>query len=259
VLATTTDPITGEEVPDISNPSIADLTAARNDIARAQQTISKGQTYLEILNSGVIPDTAVGEKIATLYEAQLALENAQADLDTTKLTAPISGTVTSLDLNVGEHAETGSVVTLSQLSQPYTLDAYINEEDWSNARVGNKVNVTFDLLPEQSFTGTVTLVYPELSASFETSVVHLVVTLDKSISQDLPAGTGVTVEVIGGEAKNALLVPAAAVHKEDDGKSYVTVVQNGQQAEREVTIGLKNDTYAEVKTGLEAGEVVVSK
>ena len=48
------------------------------------------------------------------------------------------------------------------------------------------------------------------------------------------------------------------VHKGDDGKSYVTVVQNGQQVEREITIGLKNDTYAEVKSGLEAGEIVVT-
>ena len=55
-----------------------------------------------------------------------------------------------------------------------------------------------------------------------------------------------------------LLVPVDAIHKSDDGKSYVTVLQNGQQVEREITIGLKNETYAEVKSGLAAGEIVVS-
>ncbi len=82
--------------------------------------------------------------------------------------------------------------------------------------------------------------------------------LDQSIFEKLPAGTGVTVDVVGGEATGALLVPIDAVHKGDDAKSYVTVVQNGQQTEREVTIGLKNDTYAEVKSGLQAGETVVT-
>ena len=177
---------------------------------RRRKPFQKGQAYLDILNSGVIPDGAIGAKITTLYEAQLALENAKSALDDTQLIAPISGTVTSLDLSVGEQAGTSSVITISQLSQPYTLDVYLDEADWSMAQVGNKVNVTFDLLPEQTYPGTVTLVYPELSPSFETSLVHLIVQLDQSISQDLPAGTGVTVDVVGGEATGALLVPVDA-------------------------------------------------
>jgi RND family efflux transporter MFP subunit len=257
-LATTTAPTTGEVIPDINAPSVDDLTTARNNIAQAEQTISEGQAYLDILNSGVIPDGAVGAKITTLYEAQLALENAQSALDDTKLIAPISGTVTSLDLSVGEQAGTDSVITISQLSQPYTLDVYLDEADWNMAQVGNKVNVSFDLIPDQTYPGKVTQLYPELSPSFETSLVHLIVQLDKRISQELPTGTGVTVDVVGGEATGALLVPIDAVHRGDDGKWFVTVVQNGQQGEREVTIGLKNDTYAEVKSGLQAGEIVVT-
>jgi len=70
VLATTTAPTTGEVIPDINAPSVDDLTTARNKIAQAEATISEGQAYLDILNSGVIPDGAVGKKITTLYEAQ---------------------------------------------------------------------------------------------------------------------------------------------------------------------------------------------
>jgi HlyD family secretion protein len=63
---------------------------------------------------------------------------------------------------------------------------------------------------------------------------------------------------VAGEATSALPVPVDAVHKGDDGKSYVTVLQNGQEVEREVTIGLTNETYAEVKSGAAAGEIVVT-
>ena len=258
VLATKTDPTTGEEIPDINAPSTADLTTAQNNIAQAEETISEGQAYLDILNSGVIPDGAVGEKITTLYEAQLALENAKSALEDTRLVAPMSGTVTALDLSMGEQAGTSSVITISQLSQPYTLDVYLDAADWSMARVGNKVNASFDLIPDQTYAGRVTQVYPELSPASGTSLVHLIVQLDRSISQELPAGTGVTVEVVGGEATGALLVPSNAIHKGDDGKAYVLVIQNGQQVEREITIGLKNDNYAEIKMGLRAGETVVT-
>jgi HlyD family secretion protein len=258
-LATTTAPTTGEIIPDIHSPSVDDLTTARNNIAQAAQTISEGQAYLDILNSGTIPDNAVGDKITTLYEAQLAVENAKTALDEAQLIAPISGTVTSLDTSVGQQAGTDPVITISQLSQPYTIDAYIDGTDWSMAKVGNKVNVTFKLLPDKTYPGTVTLVYPELKSSFETTVVHLIVQLDQSLAQNLPAGTGVTVEVIGGEARNALLVPAKAVHKGEDGKSYVTVLQNGQKTEQAVTTGLQNDTYVEIKSGLQAREAILTK
>jgi RND family efflux transporter MFP subunit len=259
VLATAIDPKTGEEVPVIDEPSAADITTARNNYAQAQETVKQGELYLEALNTGVIPEGATGEKITALYEAQLALENAQSALDAAKLVAPISGTVTSLDLSIGEQVDTDSVITISQLSQPYTLEAYLDERDWSVAKIGNKVNITFDLLLEQTYPGTVTLIYPELSESFESSLVHLVVQLDQSLSQDLPAGTGATVDVVGGEAMGVVLVPLEAVHETEDGKSVVTVLQNGQPSEREVELGLQTETYAEIKSGLEAGEIVVTE
>jgi Membrane-fusion protein len=166
--------------------------------------------------------------------------------------------VTSLSLSVGEQVDTSTVITISQLSQPYVLDAYLDEADWVVAKVGNKVNVTFDLLPEKAFPGTVTLVYPELDPSFEASLVQINVQLDQSLSQDLPAGTGATVDVLGGEARGVVLVPVSAVH-ENDGMHYVNIIQNGQNIKRTVEIGLKNDSYAEIKSGLEAGEIVVTK
>ena len=138
------------------------------------------------------------------------------------------------------------------------LDAYLDEADWVVAKVGNQVNVAFDLLPEKSFTGTVTLVYPELDPSFEASLVQINVQLDQSLSQDLPVGTGATVEVVGGKAQGVVLVPVSAIH-ESDGAHFVTIIQNGQKVKRTVEIGLKNDLYAEIKSGLEAGEIVVTK
>jgi multidrug efflux pump subunit AcrA (membrane-fusion protein) len=56
-----------------------------------------------------------------------------------------------------------------------------------------------------------------------------------------------------------VLVPVEAIHETEDGKTVVTVVQNGGQSEREVELGLQNETYVEVKSGLEAGEIVVTE
>jgi HlyD family secretion protein len=284
ILVTYIDPYTGEKLPETNGPSIDDIAIARNNLAQAQETIKEDKVYLEVLQTGVIPDGATGEKLTTLYEAQQAVDDAQDALEEMKLIAPISGTITALNLSIGEQVDKGtssttgqtisllnfspdaqasndtsSTIIISQLSQPYTLDIYLDEAAWNMVKAGNKVNVTFDLLDEQTFPGTVTLVYPVLKEAFESSLIHITVQLDQRITQDLPAGTTADVEVIGGEAKGAVLVSVDALHKTEDGKYVVTVIQNGQQVEREVEIGLQNDTYAKVKSGLEAGEIVVTK
>jgi HlyD family secretion protein len=259
VLATYIDPKTGEELPKIDAPSADDIATARNNLAQAQETVKEGQIYLEVLKSGSIPEGATGAKLTTLYEAQLTVENAKAALDATKLIAPISGTVTSLDLSIGEQVDTSSVITISQLSQPYILDAYLDETDWSTAQVGNKVNVTLDLIPEQTFPGTVTMVYPVLDSSSEAPLVHILIQLDQSMSQNLPAGSGATVNVIGGEAERAVIIPANALHKTTDGGYEVYVLQSGRQIKKQVEIGLKGTANVEIKSGLDAGDIVVTK
>lgn len=257
VLATYTDPNTGEEVREISAPSAADITKARNDYAQAKQTISDEQDYLKALNTGVIPEDVTGSRLSDLYNAQKSLKNAQTALDATRLIAPIGGTVTSLDISIGEQAGTASVITISQLNQPYVVDAYLDEANWNNAQVGNKAKVTFDLLPDQIFPGTVTTVYPELIGSGNSSLVHIVVQLDQSLSQDLPTGTGASISVVGGEATGVVMVPVNAIHKSGGGYA-VTVIQNGQKTERNVEIGIQNETYVEIKSGLDAGETVTT-
>ena len=259
VLATYIDPKTGEVLPQIDAPSADDIATARSNLAQAQETVKEDQAYLEILKSGSIPEDATGAKLTTLYEAQLAVDNAKSALDATELIAPISGTVTSLSLSVGQQVDTSTVITISQLSQPYIVDAYIDETDWRTAQVGNKVYITFDLLSAKTFPGTVSMVYPALDSSSETPLVHLLVQLDQSLSQNLPTGSQATVEVIGGTAQGAVIIPASALHKTINGGYEVNVLQSGRQIKKQVQVGLQGTLNVEIKSGLDAGEIVITK
>jgi HlyD family secretion protein len=259
VVVTYTDPSTGEELPKIDWPSTADIATARNNYVQAIQTIKDGETFLESVRTGNIPEDATGAGLNNITNAELALKNAQTELDNTSLTAPVTGTVIAMDLQVGEQGNTSSAITISQLNQPYALDIYLNETDWLTAKVGNKVNITFDLLPRKTFPGTVTVVYPELNSSSDSPLVHILAQLNQNISQNLPSGTGATVEVVGGEANNAVLVPANAIQKTNSGGYEVSVIQNGQTIKQSIEIGLQGTTYVEIKSGLDAGAVVVTK
>jgi HlyD family secretion protein len=196
--------------------------------------------------------------VTSITEAKLAFDQAKANLDATELTAPISGTVTDISLNVGEDVGTAAVITISNLNPPYMLDAYLDETDWDTARVGYAATVTFDLLPDENYPAKVIQVYPVLDDSSDTSMVHIRVQLDEPIGVDLPASSTASVDVVGGEALGAVLVPVSALKEVEPGNYVVYLMKNCEPVEQEVEIGLQDFLYAEVKSGLKTGDVVLT-
>jgi HlyD family secretion protein len=75
--------------------------------------------------------------------------------------------------------------------------------------------------------------------------------------QDLPLGVSASVTLIVQEATGVLLVPAAALRETPDGQYTVLVAgSDGQVTPQTVQVGLSNDTYAEITSGLEEGQMV---
>jgi HlyD family secretion protein len=243
---------------DLIAPTDAELLAARAAYELARANLKDAQNYLDILTGVKTPDGMPASSLTPLTEANLALDAAEADLEATELIAPIGGTITSLNLSAGRNIGTSAVITISSIDQPYMLDVYLDETDWDTAKVGYTASVSFDLLPDENYTGKVTQVYPALDDSSGISMIHILTQLDQSVSLDIPAGSTASVDVTGGEALGAVLVPTSALREVGSGKYIVYSMKNGQPVEQEVLIGLQDILYAEVKSGLDAGDVVLT-
>jgi HlyD family secretion protein len=243
---------------DLIAPTDAELLAGRAAYALAKANLSDAQNYLDVLLGNKTADEVPASSVTSITAAKNALDSASAELAATELIAPVSGTVTSFNLSVGENVGTAAVVTLSNIAQPYIFDVYLDETDWDTAKAGYAANVTFDLLPDETYTGKIIQVYPGLDDSTGTNMVHVVVQLDHSVSVDLPAGSTASVDVTGGEALGAVLVPTSALKEVESGKYIVYIIKNGEPVEQAVEIGLQDILYAEVKSGLEAGDVVLT-
>jgi len=239
-------------------PSEAEIAAARATYQLAIETKNEAQAYLAMLNGEALPEDVPGSSLTSLVEAQTALQTAKEDLNATQLISPISGVVTDLTASVGDYVSASSLITVADLNQPYTIDAYFDAEDWSKVQVGYETEVVFDILPDDTFTGTVTLVYPELDTTSNSSLVHATVRLNETIDTDLPGGSSAAVDVIGGKAEDVVLVPVEALHEISDGKYTVFVMENGAPRLRVVEVGLQDITYAEVRSGIEPGETVTT-
>lgn len=149
-------------------------------------------------------------------------------------------------------------MTIDDLSQA-TVQFYMDASDWNNVKVGYEVAASFDALPGQTFSGKVTEVMPGLVTVQGSSMVEGLAQLDKSVDEiGLPVGVEVAIDVISGQATNAVLVPIEALHEVSTGKYTVFVMENGTPTLRSVEVGLQDDTFAEIKSGLKVGEVVTT-
>jgi len=239
-------------------PSEAELLAGHAAYELAQANLEDAQNYLDVLLGNKTVEEVPASSVTAITEAKIALDSAAAELAGTELIAPSSGTVTSLSLSAGENIGTSAVITITTINQPYMLDVSLDETDWDTAKVGYAASVTFDLLPEETYTGKVIQVYPALDDSSDASMIRILVQLDRSINLDIPAGSTAGVDVTGGEALGVVLVPTTALKEAESGKHMVYIMKNGEPVEQEVEIGLQDILYAEVKSGLQAGDVLLT-
>lgn len=236
-------------------PTDLELSTARAAVSDAQTRLKESQELYNVLTGSPMPKKPDTDSLIALRQAKLDLENAQTGLDGTKITAPIAGTILQVNVSIGNKADTGTAISMADLSN-LVLEAYLDESDYASFKVGNKANVIFDALPNQTFTGRVISVDPALSSSGGSSAVSGVISLDPT-EANLIIGMSASAEVISEEADQALLVPVKALQQDASGGYSVSVMENGEPVRRSVEIGIQDLVNAEVKSGLNPGDVVL--
>jgi len=223
----------------------------------ARYQITTAQLSLESLYTTASESERASAEIS-LAQAQLSYQQAQINLEKAVLKAPIAGTVMSVDAVVGTPVGTSAIITIADMDAPL-LEFWVEEADMAAARVGNRLNVVFEALPDLVFTGTIVRVDPALVTVGSTAAVQGWAELDLSNYPDtLLSGMAATVEVIQSEAVGVLLVPLEALRSLSDDQYAVFVVgADGAMELRPVVVGLEDMVNAEIVSGLQLGEAVV--
>jgi HlyD family secretion protein len=212
------------------------------EVAVAEANVAQAERQWQQVKDGPDPDEV---KMAELQlanaEAQLAIS--QRNLDESTIVAPVNGTILSVTAKVGQ--------TVS--------GSFITETDMDKIDVDYEVEVSFDALPDDVFTGRVVQVEPSLYTSGMISTVKGLVKLDEVATSgydNLLIGMNASVDIIAGRAEGVALVPVEALRELSPGEYAVFVMEDGELKLRFVEVGLSDLTFAEIKSGLEVGEVV---
>jgi len=188
--------------------------------------------------------------------AQISLKTAQKNLDGAVLKAPFAGSIVSVAGIVGDKVGTGTFIVLADLYHPY-VQFDVDETDMGIVALDETVSVVFDAMPKQTFTGKVVVIQPKLVSSGSTQALQGLARIDTTLSTPLPEASNASVDVIGGQATNAVLVPVSALRDLGDAGYGVFVRDSsGKLNLRSVTIGLEDLTNVEITSGLKVGETV---
>jgi len=230
-----------------------EVRAAQADVSAAVAQRDAAQAQLDLLLAGATEEQIQAAE-AAVDQAHVAVDQARLQLERATLAAPWEGTVTSLDVEVGEMVNpVQPILVLSDLTA-LEVDVNLDETDVTHVALAQEAHVSVDAFPGVAMVGEVTYIAPK--ADIFSGVVLYPVTVRLMIS-DLPLRAGMTadVEITTATQEGALIVPLRAVHTED-GHAYVDRLGDGEVERVEVTLGLTTDTEAEITGGLAAGDVV---
>jgi HlyD family secretion protein len=222
------------------------IAAARAQLAQAAASLAK------LLDGASEEQLSIAE--AQTEQARIALEEARDNLDAATLTAPFAGTITAVHIAVGEYASGLAVELVDTESLRVVLD--VDEVDIGTIRVGQPTRITLETWPDRDIAGEVVSIAPKAKNLGGIVSYEVQLSLDAA---GLPVLTGMTAnaDLITAQRENVLLVPNRAIIADRaENRYYVNRIEGQEIVKVEVTIGLRDNTYTEVTTGLAQGDLV---
>jgi HlyD family secretion protein len=181
-------------------------------------------------------------------EARAALVSAQDVLRRSQVRAPHQGTVYSLPVRVGQFVNPGDLLVQVADLGGVQVRGFVDEPDIGRLRPGERVQITWDALPGQTWEGSLAWL-PSTVVTLGSRNVGEITCLVNNRDHKLLPNINVNVNVITARAELAVVVPREAVHQED-GQRFVYQVVDGRLRRRNVQTGITTLTYIQITEGL---------
>jgi HlyD family secretion protein len=271
------------------------LVSRQLEIDRAQLALESSARSLQrtkgLFERGFVSEAALDDasldhdqKANALASARSAFIQSQAELrqsldrlSRTLIRAPVSGTVVSIDITVGETTVPSTMGVMgSQLmtiADTGTLMARLNvdESDVGAVALNQEVSLTATAFPTERLVGRVSRVSLVSTNSSNTSggsrFYAIDVTLGGGSPPGLKSGMSTRAELYVAKVKRAVAVPIQSIriHATDTGQGgpraaeagTVFLAINGRAVERQVTLGTSDDASQEVLSGVSVGDLVI--
>ena len=235
------------------------VAKSRLDAARIQEAQSVDNLKMAKANTGQsdVRREEVSGALAGVRQAEANVRYMEVMLDYTKITAPISGTVTQRNIEPGEivsPSDKNPCLVIADNSTLY-LEAEIPETSLAGLVEGDPVTITVDAVPGKTFNGKISTIVPSanvMSRSFKVKV-KIFNNEDNVLKNGMSAMATARTEKLTG-----IVIPRSWM-KIIEGEYYVVLVDKNHRAvHKKITLGYYDEKEAFIKSGLNEGEEVIS-
>jgi RND family efflux transporter MFP subunit len=255
------------------DPELAQLQldSAKAQVEQAGTALKDARRRLEEAQR-LIPQRSIAESVVRDIEAEVAsdeadLHRAQADagyregiLLRHRLRAPFAGVVSAKLTETGEWINPGQAVFDLVAIDNVRLDFPVSEDYLADIHPDAPVVFSLNSNPGQSYPGRVATVVPVTDPNARTFLLRV---LAKNPGQHMLPGMSVRAVMKLATGRRGLVVPRDAIIRLSDGRVVVWVIDTSTDGpiarEQPVTTGLAFDSLVEIRAGLEAGTLVVTK
>lgn len=197
-------------------------------------------------------------RLVQVNSLELSVERLQRNLDVVRanlenlvVRAPISGQLTSFDLELGEAVGVGRRLGQIDKLDGFRVNVPIDEHYLLRISAGQNGSFSF---AADDYELEIKKVYPEVqNGRFE---------VDMEFTSTAPAGIrrGQTLRIRLelGDLSEAVLIPRGGFFQTTGGNWVYVLNENGEAVKRQIELGRQNPQYFEVLSGLEVGEQVVT-
>ena len=174
-------------------------------------------------------------------------------LDRTVVRAPFAGVIGRRLVSIGTYVSPQTSLITLQSVNPQHASFDVPERYADRLRRGQLVSFQVAALPGKNFSGEVVFVDPVVSLPGRTILIKARVPNNE---HQLQAGMFIEARLATNIRPNAVVVPEDALLPMQ-GATFVWVVKEGKATQRQVTVGVRTAGWAEVQSGVEAGDQVV--
>lgn len=261
-------------------PYEASLSSAQADLANAKAEAALKQADLDrdedLFKKGHVSKAKLDaseagrdKALAMVASAEAALKQADLNLGYTDIKAPFAGRIGQTEYSVGDvvGASSEPIARLIRVAPLYVTFS-ITEKDYLNAvaeggidprnlqTAGEPLDVTLVLPNGSTYAETGKIVFIDNLVDAKTGSITVRAEFANA-DQTLVSGTYVTVEIAQEEVVKALLVPQAAIQRDQKGPFVLAINAQEMVEQRYVTLGESHEAGFEVQEGLQEGERVI--
>lgn len=193
---------------------------------------------------------------AALRQAEAALSLAKLQLSRTEVRSPLAGTVVKRLVSVGEQVDGTAAAPIFEVANVTEVELFGNVPAvyLGKIRAGQSLPVMTDTFPGKTLAGRIVAISPAVDPATNVGLVRIRISNPAGL---LRLGMFVSAQLALETHADALVVPAQAIYRNEEGKPQVYRVQ-GENAEAvPVELGIEAKDRVELLSGVKPGETII--